>query len=255
MRHIKSSENANKMPRFNSSVLLCCHGEYLSKPRGFGSKYGIYGVFYKIRSLSKEPITSSNENLAKAKRWVWLLFLLSVAPPLYFHTCAATCCVGCVSLPRERVMRTAGARLNNRGSLTEKWAGAPTLPAASERQSRSSAWQPRNLQPALKDSSTCIGNFMPWHPDQRRPTATSSQNTEMHAVGVENTRDLHASVCSQKLLKANSTTPKKTQDVDYFDRKWRCVHLLFQGTVFTRDQNEMQNTSTFIKKTKNKIPK
>lgn len=117
----------------------------------------------KTRWPSKDPITtSSNQRLTKARRWVRLPFFPLLK--LYFHTCAAMCCVLCVSVPREGVMRTSGARLKNRGSLTEKWAEAPTLPAASDRQSCSSAWQPRHHRPALQHSATCTGNFMPWRP-------------------------------------------------------------------------------------------
>lgn len=52
----------------------------------------------------------------------------------------------CMSVPRERVMRTTGACLKNQGSLTEKRAKAPSLPWVGEKQSSSSASQCYNLQ-------------------------------------------------------------------------------------------------------------
>lgn len=45
---------------------------------------------------------------------------------VYLHSPTSVC----MNVPRERVMRTAGASLNNQGSLAEKRAGALTLPEA-----------------------------------------------------------------------------------------------------------------------------
>lgn len=147
--------------------------KHLLKTQCWKDKASVLRAYYKLAITSASP----------KPRWVRLFLFHPPLALVYFHTCTATCCVLCVSAPREWVMRTAGARLRSRGSLTEKWAEAPTLPAASGRQSCSSAWQPRNLQAALKDSATCNGNFMPWHPDHCWPNSTSGQNAETHPVG------------------------------------------------------------------------
>lgn len=147
--------------------------KHLLKTRSWKDKAAVHRAYYKLAPHQSRQMSAT----------------VFFHPPLalvYFHTCTATCCVLCVSAPREWVMRTAGARLKSRGSLTEKWAGAPTLPAASGRQSCSSAWQPPNLQAALKDAAACNGNFMPWHPDHCWPNSTSGQNTETHPMGSQN---------------------------------------------------------------------
>lgn len=173
----------------------------------------------KTKRLSKDPITtSSNQRPTKANGWARRLFSPTPQALVYFHTCAATCCVPCVSVPRERVMRTAGARLKNRGSLTEKWAEAPTLPAASERQSSLViVGPPCKTRPHALEIS-CLDA-----PDRRWPTRT----TEMHAVGVENSK---TTCCESKIQKAFNS---KRQDVGKYrnrtlrkkNNKKKNVHL------------------------------
>lgn len=160
--------------------------KHLLKTQCWKDKAAVHRAYYKL------AVTSASPNLTDE----WDCFFHPPHALLYFHTCTATCCALCVSAPREWVMRTAGAHLKSWGSLTEKWAEATTLRAASGRQSCSSAWQPRNLQAALEDSATCNRNFMLWHPNHRRPTSTSGQNT--------------ARIYIQKLLKVNRANTSKT---------------------------------------------
>ncbi len=101
--------------------------------------------------------------------FLYLRLLLHIRECVRLHLCV------CVCAPRERVMRTAGARLNNQGSLAEKRAGAPTLPRAREK-SRAAPVLPS----LIISSPRCIRtqpraskpHTLTLHP--RRPTTLSS---------------------------------------------------------------------------------
>lgn len=117
--------------------------------------------------LASSPVTLRQSQQLHASA----SFPLSTSAAVHSQMCAPASV--CVRVPRERVMRTAGARLNNQGSLAEKWARAPTLPEAGGRQS-SSASQFHNLQPTLhQDSATCLGKNV--HLDPSPPQAHQCQ--------------------------------------------------------------------------------
>lgn len=114
----------------------------------------------KTKRLSKDPITtSSKQRPTKANGWVqWLFFPHSSSAGVLSHMCSNVLCAVC-----ERAQGTGNE--DRWGSFKEPgFTNREVSWSSSSPCSLREAEQPRHRRPALQDSATCAGNFMPWRP-------------------------------------------------------------------------------------------